>query len=308
MKIFFLLLFALTLSASPAFACECMPDAFTPEASKNNIAEARYIFEGKVESVEPVTATQPDSAGQVPPLAQNPNFSRITVNVQKLYKGPPETKTVTLYADTVTSCGIVPENVKNLDFFMIREFKGDLVLAQHCGDHLTDEDRKAVLAGTYQEAAASAPEQTATLELIKDGKPFDWPAEVKADLTTRLDRIARDCWLYMGKRTQADWDKAHKEGAYIAIKYPSPIETPKLVGMGEADKPERERFEEALFTAPADGAILLSPLARDGSRFYSLGKCSGAHLIAFQCRPELAEFFGAGYKKSCHLVKEWKLE
>lgn len=305
---FILLLLAALILTQPAFACSCMPDAFTPEASKNNIAEARYIFEGKVESVEPVTATQADSAGQVLPLAQNPNFSRITVNVQKLYKGPQETKTVTFYADTGTSCGIVPENVKNLDFFMIREFNGDRVLAQHCGDYMTDEDRKAVLAGTYQQAASPAPAQAATMELYKDGKPFDLPAEANADLTARLDRIARDCWLYMGKRAQADWDKAQKEQAYIAIRYPSPIETPKLVGIGDSKNPERERFEEALFTAPSDGAILLGPLARDGSRFYSLGKCSGAHLIAFQCRPELAEFFGAGYKKSCHLVKDWKLE
>lgn len=142
MRFLLLLLAALTL-AHPAFACSCPPSAFTPEASQRNIERSVFILSGKVTESEAV------KPGDHPAPSQNPNYAKITVAVDQLYKGPADTKTVTFYAMTASTCGVAPENLKDLTFFMVQEFAGDHVLARNCSAYLTDEDRKAVLDGTY---------------------------------------------------------------------------------------------------------------------------------------------------------------
>ncbi len=149
-KLLLLLLFAVTL-AQPALACSCAPSAFSPEASKRNIEQSVYIFTGRV------TETEPVNPGDHPAPSQNPNYAKMTIAVDSLYKGPAGTKTVTAYAMTATTCGVAPENIKNLSFFMVREYAGDYVVTLACGDYLTDEDRKAVLGGAYADPAAAQP-------------------------------------------------------------------------------------------------------------------------------------------------------
>lgn len=148
---FFVLLLASLILAQPAFPCSCPPRAFTPEASKRNIEKSVYIFTGRV------TETEPVKPGDHPAPSQSPHYTKITIAVDNLYKGPAGTKTVTAYAMTATTCGIAPENIKTIEFFMIQEFAGDHVLAGNCSGYLTDEDRKAFLDGAYADPAAAQP-------------------------------------------------------------------------------------------------------------------------------------------------------
>ncbi|MCB1839300.1 MAG: hypothetical protein KDI61_03415 [Alphaproteobacteria bacterium] len=194
---FLLLTLALLCAPVSAFACECTKDAFTPQASRENIAAAKYIVAGRTIGLEKNPDTPSDNTDQnrLPPQpSKNPAFSKLTVDVQKLFRGKKNRKTLTVYADTGTSCGAAPDQLAKTTLFIVREVKGDLVLADQCGYYLTDEDRDALVRGDFMKSVpplplpppvkaapephAAAPEETASPASWEDGiEPLDKKVE-----------------------------------------------------------------------------------------------------------------------------------
>lgn len=135
-------------AAGQALACSCTQEAFSPEASKRNVARAIYIVEGAVINVtpNPPTEDQRGLAGLSP--SRNPNFAKIEVKIGNLLKGG-ETETFSAYADVRTSCGTTPENLPTQKFFVVYSYRGDFVVGDHCGSYISPEDRVLLGRGIY---------------------------------------------------------------------------------------------------------------------------------------------------------------
>ncbi|MCL4678726.1 MAG: hypothetical protein KJ017_09070 [Alphaproteobacteria bacterium] len=382
----------LTLWAAPALACSCPDSAFTPEASRANIAAAHYIFSGRVLGVEKGAEAAPEAEDASRPR-ENPAYSRMTVSIKKRFKGPSDARNLVIYADTGTSCGAPPEELVKTELFMVLEEQGDYVLAPACAYFLTPEDQAALRRGDFknmktvkppQDAApqtppavpveevkvepipaapqkeetaqpepepAPAPEQSETasypapaeaapppepvaeetptaeppatpeaaeapptaqappagtsLSLFKNGAPFELPAPLAAELTAGFSKTARACWLYQGERTEDDWAAAIAEGSYISLRYENAAGTVELAGMPGKAFGAHIWIEEAIFPAPKGGKAIDSPLVRSSGVVHMLGKCDTLYLASIQCRPELADFFGETYRRSCDIVEKW---
>ncbi len=131
-------LFILTLViASPlqAMACSCSVDSSSEEASKKNIKKAALIFEGRTLKIT-------ESDGDM-------DFSEINIRIDKIFKGDEKNKEITVYADTKTSCGILPLPLKKQKFFMLYKLRGKYVLASGCGAYISDKDMNALKKGAY---------------------------------------------------------------------------------------------------------------------------------------------------------------
>ncbi len=392
MRLFLTFIALLTLSAAPALACSCPDSAFTPEASRANIAAAHYIFSGRVLGVDKGAETAPEDSADPRPR-ENPAYSRMTVSIKKRFKGPSDARNLVIYADTGTSCGAPPEELVKTELFMVREHQGDYVLAPACEYFLTGEDQTALRRGDFKkmkteqppkDAApqtppavpveevkaepipaapqeeelaqpepepAPAPEQSETanypapaeaapppepvaeeepeaeppatpeaaeapptaqappagtsLSFFKGGAPFEIPAKLVAELTAGFSKTARACWLYQGERTEDDWAAAVNEGSYISLRYENAAGTVELAGMPGKAFGAHIWIEEAIFPAPKGGKAIDSPLVRSSGGVHMLGKCDTLYLASIQCRPELADFFGETYRRSCDIVEKW---
>ncbi len=163
-----------------------------------------------------------------------------------------------------------------------------------------------------EQAQAQAPAQPApaapagtSLSLFKNGAPFEIPPALAAELTAGLSKTARGCWLYQGERTEDDWSAATAEGSYISLRYENAAGTVELAGMPGKAFGAHIWIEEAIFPAPKGGKAIDSPLVRSAGVVHMLGKCDTLYLASIQCRPELADFFGETYKRSCDIVEKW---
>lgn len=400
MRLFLTFIALLTLSAAPALACSCPDSAFTPEASRANIAAAHYIFSGRVLGVDKGAETAPEDSADPRPR-ENPAYSRMTVSIKKRFKGPSDARNLVIYADTGTSCGAPPEELVKTELFMVREHQGDYVLAPACEYFLTGEDQAALRRGDFKKMktaqppkdaapqtppavpveevkaepvppapapepqaqpeaetkpepqnsetadyaapeerpqtaepappepeeetekpapaavqeqtqapaqpapAAQAPPAGTSLSFFKGGAPFEIPAALAAELTAGFSKTARACWLYQGERTEDDWAAAVNEGSYISLRYENAAGTVELAGMPGKAFGAHIWIEEAIFPAPKGGKAIDSPLVRSSGGVHMLGKCDTLYLASIQCRPELADFFGETYRRSCDIVEKW---
>lgn len=403
MRLFLTCTALLTLWVAPALACSCPDSAFTPEASRANIAAAHYIFSGRVLGVEKGAEQAPEGkdADTLRPR-ENPAYSRMTVSIKKRFKGPGDARNLVVYADTGRSCGAPPDQIVKTELFLVREDQGDYVLAQACEYFLTPEDQAALRRGDFkkmkaaqpvkapepqtppavpveevkaepvppepapqqeeaaqpepepapapdqsetasyaapqepqeeqsakpaapepeaeqpspatQEVASEAPAQTApsapppagtSLSFFKNGAPFELPAPLAAELTAGFSKTARACWLYQGERTEEDWAAAIAEGSYISLRYENAAGTVELAGMPGKAFGAHIWIEEALFPAPKGGKTIDAPLVRSAGVVHVLGKCDNMFLLNVQCRPELTDFFGETYRRSCDVVEKW---
>lgn len=165
--------------------------------------------------------------------------------------------------------------------------------------------------GEATEAPAAQPAPSApapagtTLSFFKDGAPYQLPATLAAELTAGFSKTARACWLYQGERTEDDWAAAITEGSYIALRYENAAGTVELAGMPGKAFGAHIWIEEALFPAPKGGKTIDAPLVRSSGAVHVLGKCDNMFLLNVQCRPELADFFGETYRRSCDVVEKW---
>lgn len=153
---FLLILFALTFADTPAFACKCAQEAFTPEASRANIEAAHYIFSGRVLDIDKGAEQSPEGGEALRPR-ENPAYSRMTVSIRKRLKGPNDARNLVIYADTLTSCGAPSEELVKTELFIVREERGDYVLAGPCDYYLTDEDKAALLRGDFKRMKTAQP-------------------------------------------------------------------------------------------------------------------------------------------------------
>ena len=156
-KVFLGFLFLVVSTPLSAVACSCVESAFSREGSTANIEGAALIFKGRVKNLQ---GPPPTSTGLSPD--QNSIFSKATLEIQDIYKGQ-NTKEVTAYFDTVTSCG---SQVKEGDggLYILNEHKGVLVLADLCGKYIAPEHMKKLKSGGYLKAAQ---------EISKDVPPED---------------------------------------------------------------------------------------------------------------------------------------
>jgi hypothetical protein len=168
MRLLLLLLAALTL-APPAWACSCVYGSETEEASMNHLNSAAFIVKARVLKVEP-----PPFAGELPPYEMdsypargNPAYSKVFLEVEKIYKGDKNIKTLTAYFDVMSSCGVlyVPwlfnNEINKRDFLIFYESDGDYIFSSFCSSYISENHQKQLREGTF---AFSEPQQTTLKE------------------------------------------------------------------------------------------------------------------------------------------------
>ncbi len=132
---FFVMVMFILFTPSSLMACSCSADSFTDNASRKNIKKAALIFEGKTLNISKAKGTS--------------NFSEVNIRVDRIYKGEEQNKTILVYADTKTSCGILPLPLKKQKFFMIYRVDNRYILASGCGAYISDNDMSALKNGDY---------------------------------------------------------------------------------------------------------------------------------------------------------------
>ena len=135
-----LLLVFCSIPMQQAAACSCAIDSFGPIASKNNIARAKYIVEGRVTFVAP--EDQPKDEAYK-------NLTAFGITVSRTLKGDDLTM-LAAYAFTKTTCGLSIENLKRQTFFILYPKGEDLVLAASCESHIEPKDRQSLMYGNYK--------------------------------------------------------------------------------------------------------------------------------------------------------------
>ncbi|GJL85767.1 MAG: hypothetical protein DHS20C02_15420 [Micavibrio sp.] len=162
-QIFALVFLCALLVTQSALACSCIPNAFSGDGSKANIENAAMIFKGTVRKSDGPNSSNwfQENPDFPPPPDKNPNFSKISLEVQELYKGQ-KTQSVAAYFDTATSCGSqVKEGESGL--YILNEYLGALVSADLCGKYIAPEHMKVLKSGGYLKVAqqkAQASEET----------------------------------------------------------------------------------------------------------------------------------------------------
>lgn len=137
------------IPAAGASACQCVI-APEDETSRKNIDRADFIFEGSVLEISEPEGTAKYDGTPLPPH-ENKIFSRTELTITKRLKGPADVSSITVYADTGTSCGTTAESLEKQEFFVVYEHLGDYVLAGRCGDFITKADREALENGSYEQ-------------------------------------------------------------------------------------------------------------------------------------------------------------
>ncbi len=154
MRLLLLLLAALFLSAPPAWACHC---DYSKEGTKYSIDVAKLIFKGKVTKVHaaPFEGESPPHNSFHYPIRGNPGYTKVEMEVIKVFKGDKNTKMITFFVNTDSSCsGIykegVEESLNNKEFVFIYKSEGELKGGGKCDDMSMDEDyAKQLRNGTY---------------------------------------------------------------------------------------------------------------------------------------------------------------
>jgi len=144
-SIFALSFLLLSLVATQAQACSCTRDAYSDDASKQTIKQARYIVSGHVTDIQ-APKTQDQMIGIMAPSQSSAN-SKITLNVDTVHKGADTPETLTVYADTQTSCGFAPDSLHAQTFFIVYELEGEYMLPAQCSGHISDKDKARLTLG-----------------------------------------------------------------------------------------------------------------------------------------------------------------
>ena len=155
-RLFFICLFLTAIFPFQVMACSCPADSFTDEASQKNIKKSALIFEGRTLNISN-------------PMEKS-NFSEIDIVIEKIFKGSEVNKQIMVYADTETSCGILPLPLKKQKFFMLYKVSNRYVLASGCGAYISDTDMKALKKGDY---LYHPPQKLAFPENFKNRKDLD---------------------------------------------------------------------------------------------------------------------------------------
>jgi len=156
LRLFYVCLLAAIFFPFQVMACSCSADSFTDEASQKNIKKSSLIFEGRTLNISN-------------PM-ENSNFSEIEIVIEKIFKGAETKKQIMVYADTETSCGILPLPLKKQKFFMLYKVSNRYVLASGCGAYISDADMKALKNGDY---LYHSPQKLVFPENFKNRKDLD---------------------------------------------------------------------------------------------------------------------------------------
>lgn len=127
-------------TAQNVLACSCMADDFGPQASKKNIARAKFIVEGRVSFVAPEDEEK------------SKEFKGLTafgITVGHMLKGE-DLPMLAAYALTKSTCGVSVESLKRQTFFVLYARGEDLVLAASCESYIAPKDRIALMHGNYK--------------------------------------------------------------------------------------------------------------------------------------------------------------
>lgn len=284
-----------------AQACEYF---LTPE---DQAALRRGDFK-KMKPAQPVKAPEPQTppavpveevkAEPVPPAPQEAETAQP--------EAPPEPETEP--EPEKDQAAPAPQNAETADHAAPQEPQDpqDPELAEQTAEPLPAPPAQQESAEAPAQNAPSAPAPAGTsLSFFKNGAPFELPAPLASELTAGFSKTARACWLYQGERTEDDWAAAIAEGSYISLRYENAAGTVELAGMPGKAFGAHIWIEEALFPAPKGGKTIDAPLVRSAGVVHVLGKCDNMFLLNVQCRPELADFFGETYRRSCDVVEKW---
>ena len=155
-KFFALLLLLICLYTGTALACSCVEGAFGPEASRANIESAAMIFEGELLDVMDREFERKFTKNPKGPVSpdKNPSLSRVALKITDLYKGQPAEHALA-YFDTETMCG-TPVKEGDTGLYVLSEYMGALVAADHCSSYITPADLRALRNGDYKTGRENA--------------------------------------------------------------------------------------------------------------------------------------------------------